>query len=222
MTIRRTLTRFAVAFLTLAAAACGEGSIGIEAIGEAEISLARSGSSASAVQGFAVQTSDGEAASIPADTVTALRVTVTGIAFLRAGADDTSDDSPAWTELALNAPVEIDLMALPTEGSSPLVVASGSVAAGTYGQVRLMISTAQIMFDGSLQIGVGGTFEGGVWYNVTFPSSAQSGIKTDVSFTIAADATTDVGLLFAEGSTFANATATGSGEVIVAPVIIAR
>jgi hypothetical protein len=223
---RNRVVRLAVATAVGAAlAACTEG-LGT-GTGEVRVTLAEAaGSGAAAAFGGSV-VFDGAAAllgSIPRDTVASLTVTVTSIQFLREGAD-SADDSPGWISLDLGAPVTLDLVALPSEGVSPLVIAAGSVEAGTYTMVRLFVSSASIRLKGDVTIGQAIALQGGVDYPVTIPSGAQTGIKTDVSFTVEAgsDGTaTDVGLLFDASTTFANVTATGAGSVILAPVLRAR
>jgi hypothetical protein len=203
-------------------------------MGRVTVSLSRTGeapaASDSAPAGEGGAGSSGLVRISPSD-VASLRLSVTSIQFLRAEAGDSGaaagDSGSAWTTLELSAPVELDLMTLPTEdGSSPLVIASGAVAAGTYGQLRLFVSNPRIVFSSDITIGVATMFEAGVEYQVEIPSSGQTGIKTDVSFTVEAaaegGATTDVGLVFDEGASFANVTATGNARVIMAPVIRAR
>jgi hypothetical protein len=157
----------------------------------------------------------GTAAPIDPEVVSSLTVRVTGIAFLPADADE--NDEGGWVSLALDTPVELDLMALPTEGESPIVVASGAIAVGDYRNVRLMVDQAVIRFSAAVSLGAAFTLDADVDYEVTVPSADQTGIKTDAEFSVATD--TQVDLLFSTGSTFQNVTATGNGQVILAPVI---
>lgn len=157
----------------------------------------------------------GAAAAISPDTVASLTVTVDSIQALPSGGDD--DDDGAWVTVLLAAPVTLDLKALPTSGASPIVIASGTVDAGTYANVRLFISDAVIVFTGPLSLGVAITLDGGTEYPVTVPSGAQTGLKTDAGFEATAGA--DVDLLFDESATFGNVTATGTGTIVLAPVI---
>jgi hypothetical protein len=155
--------------------------------------------------------------SIDADAVASLTVEVTAIQFLPAGEEGNEDNDGAWVNLDLGSAVELDLMALPTEGESPLVIASGEVPVGDYVNLRLFVDNAVIRFSAPINLGAAIGFDADVDYDVTVPSGAQTGIKTDASFSVAAD--TDVNLLFSPGSTFLNVTGTGTGEVILAPVI---
>lgn len=197
--------------------------------GRVSVSLARAPEAAASslyAPAFAVAGSGDITWAVPPGAVASLRASVTAIEFLRAEAGDTNSAS-AWSSLSLSAPVEIDLMALPMEGdSSPIVIATATLAAGTYSRVRLFVTDPRIVFTSDLAIGLGVMFQGGVEYDVTIPSGSQTGIKTDASFTVTASSdggtATDVGLLFDAGTTFANVTATGSGGVILSPVLKSR
>jgi hypothetical protein len=164
--------------------------------------------------------SEGSAAAIRKDTVSALVVRITRIEFLPKKDEARETDPGAWISLQLSQPVTIDLMALPTEGSSPLVIASGTVPVGNYGDVRFFTDSAAIRFKGPIELGVAYRYEGNTTYQVTIPSVAQTGIKTDAEFTVEGEA--DVNLLFSPTATFLNVTATGTGSVILAPVIRSR
>jgi uncharacterized protein DUF4382 len=204
----------ALALAAALSAGCTD-SVNLEAMGTAEVTFQRTGQSVTSLQSSG--TGSGMVFTIPGDTVASLNVTVTAIQFLRAGAD-----SNAWVSLDLSSPVTIDLMALPTSGSSPLVVASGSVQAGAYGSVRLFVTNPQVTFKGDVTLGTS-LFQAGVAYDVTLPSGAQTGLKTDVSFTVEASAnggaTADVPLLFDEGATLTNVAVTGTSTIMLAPVI---
>lgn len=216
----------ALAFAAMFAACSDSLSLDVGATGEVAVQMQRmSGSSLSSLL-FQQQNTETSPRAVSPDTVASLTADITAIQFLRAGSD--SSDNAAWTSLRLDAPVHVDFMALPSEGSSPLVIASGRVAVGSYSMVRLFVSNPHITFKGSISFGTAGTLSGGVEYAVTIPSSAQTGVKTEVSFSVEASAsdststTADVPLLFDEGSTFANVAVTGTGTVMVAPVFRAR
>lgn len=162
----------------------------------------------------------GPAVAISPDTVASLVIRVTDIEVLPVGGDE--DDDGAWISLTLPDTVDLDLMALPTTAGSPLVVASGALPVGDYQNVRLFVASATIEFTGPLSLGGAVTFDANVMYDVTIPSGAQTGLKTDAAFSVTADGqgnVNDVDLLFSTGSTFQNVTGTGTGEVILAPVI---
>ncbi len=164
-----------------------------------------------------IEGSQGSAAAISKDTVSTLVVRIIRIEFLPKAEEAREADPGAWIALDLSAPVTIDLMALPTEGTFPLVIASGAVPVGNYGDVRLFTDSAAIRFKGPIELGAAFRFEGNTTYQVTIPSVEQTGIKTDAEFTV--EEGTDVNLLFSPTATFLNVTGTGTGQVILAPVI---
>jgi len=141
---------------------------------------------------------------------------------LNATIQDTEDQGgEQWT--AANA---AGAVANPvTEDESPLVIASGAVLVGDYASVRLFVDEAVIRFSEAVSLGLSLTFDADFDYDVSIPSGEETGIKTDAEFSVVADAegnVNDVGLLFSPGATFLNVTGTGSGEVILAPVIRGR
>lgn len=166
----------------------------------------------------------GTAAAIAPDTVASLVVTITGVAYLPADATDETVES-AWQSLTLETPATLDLMALPTESSGSIAIASGLVPAGAYRKVRLLTTGGEIVFKGPISLGGAITFDGGTPYTVTIPSGAQTGLKTDITFEVTAnqDGTTNAAyLVFDPGTTFLNVTTTGAGAVVLNPVLRAR
>jgi hypothetical protein len=204
---------------TVALAGCGDLGPGSEA--NIEVTMQQSDAAlASAPEGWLGSTrSAGDASgNISRDTVAALVVRISSVQFLPTTGDSASD--AAWVSLDLASPVVLDLLDLPTEGASPLVIASGAVPVGEYGKVRLFVDSAAIEFKGPINIGAAVSFAAGVAHQVDIPSAAQTGLKTDIAFTVEEGA--DVNLLFDPSTTFTNVTATGSGRVILTPVIRSR
>jgi hypothetical protein len=179
---------------------------------------------AQAADGWYASVADGSVNAIDRDAVASLVVQVSQIQFLPKTDEASADDDGGWISLPIG-PVTLDLMALPTESESPLVIASGDVPEGAYRRVRLFVDDATIRFTTPIDYGVGlgrKGFEADVDYQVDIPSGAQTGIKTDVEFTVEADAQgniNDVHLLFDPAATFLNVTTTGNGKVMLAPVI---
>lgn len=158
---------------------------------------------------------------VPEDTVSSFKVTVTAVECLQAGASDTSDNSSAWTRLTLSAPIEIDLMALPTESQTALVIASGRVTAGSYTRVRLRVTNPRIRFKGSIDFGLGGILQGGVDYNVIIPSVAEAGLKAAATVTVQSNdgAQADIGLVFDAAASLGTVEVTGTGQVMMSAVL---
>lgn len=166
---------------------------------------------------------NGALVAISPDTVESLEITFIDIAYLPTGGDEDADN--AWQTFTLGESVTLDLMALPTESGGSVSIASGSVPVGSYRKVRLLVSMGEIVFKGPLSIGGAASFDGGTPYPVTIPSGDQTGLKTDVSFEVTAeeDGTVNAAyVVFEPSTTFQNITVTGSGGVILTPVLRAK
>lgn len=157
------------------------------------------------------------AALIDLENVLALTVLVVRVEVLPVGTDE--DTQGGWVSLDLAEAVPLDFLALPFEGESPLVIAAGELAAGDYAMLRLFVQEATIVFDQPFTVGMV-TYEGE--HPVVIPSGDETGIKTDVAFTVATTGDgepLDVGILFDAEATIQAADATGDGTVILAPVL---
>ncbi len=218
---RSGMARVGVLALTTAVAA-GCDTVGIGGSGELRVTMQRVAgqTTTQAVSDGFASVANGSSKPIDASNVLSLTVEIANIQFLPAVADEGADDAGSWISLTI-APVELDLMALPTGGEPPLVIAAGSVPAGNYRKVRLFVGDATIMFEAALRVGQA-IFAGAVDHPVTIPSGAETGLKTDLAFTVENDSDgnpQELNLLFDEGATFQNATATGNGTVILSPVL---
>ena len=127
-------------------------------------------------------------------------------------------DSVAWYSLDLVGPARLDLVHLPTDSANGLVLASGNVPPGDYRHERLEITHATIRFDTTVTAWNGLTFKPDTGYAVLIPSAKQSGLKTDAGLTVPAGGG-DVTLIFDTDATIRGALVTGSGKIIVVPVI---
>lgn len=214
MTSPRTLRPIALAATLAFAVGCAD-STGLNDTGSVSVTLQQV-SDAQPVDGWYASLV-GAAGSLDPDTVVSLTVTVTELEFLVGAAGDGITNT-SWTGITLPVPVSIDLMALPVEGESPLVIAAGSVPVGEYRHVRLYVSDATIEFAGPIVIGEAHTFDADVAHPVEIPSVEQTGITTDLAFTVADDVT-EVQLLFDPAATLANVTANGAGAVMLTPII---
>lgn len=217
---RKSLTYPVLGALMLAALAACSDTLGLNATGEVRLAL---GKLSDPLVAFppSNDTAATQRAVMP-DTVASFKVTVTAIQLLEAGSD-SSDASPGWTNVQLSAPIDVDLMALPSGSDS--LIATGHVAAGSYSMVRLFVTNPRIRFKGAVDFGLGGILQGGVDYTVTIPSAAQSGIKVAGGVTVQANASASssasnqVNLAFDQRATLGNVTFTGSGTIIVQAVL---
>ena len=210
---RSGVARLSVLALT-AAVAAGCGTVGPDGTGNVRVTMQKIASATATqalVDGFA-SSADGSYPPIDLTNVMSFAVEVTSIEFLLVGADGP------WISFGVD-PMDLDLMALPPAFAAPLVIADGPVAGGEYHMVRLLVSGGTIVFNAEVSVGQA-TFDlRADGYDVTIPSGTQTGLKTDLAFTVVAGGSSDVNLVFDPDATFQNATATGSGKVILAPVL---
>lgn len=191
--------------------------------GSVQITLQRSTATSAPASGAA-------AGAIDLANVASLMVEITSVRFLPVVAEGQDpqtqeDDEAAWVEVDLTNQegegITIDLTSLPTSDESPLVIAEGTVDAGDYRKVRLIVGEAWVEFVSGFTVGNYEYAATPEQHPVTVPSGAQTGLKTDASFTVegAGGTTQSVSLFFDDGTSIRNATATGSGSVNVNPVL---
>jgi hypothetical protein len=154
--------------------------------------------------------------------VSSLEITIADIMVLPVNEDAGDDESPAWVPVGLTEPVTLDLRSLPSEEDTPLIIASGQLPIGDYGNVRLMVSAAEVEFTEAITVGQH-TFDATpTAHTVEIPSVENSGLKTNLRFSVSGDdsgAAVDVGLVFDPEATFLHVVTTGSGKVMLTPVI---
>ncbi len=213
--------------LAVGAAGCSD-STGADGTVPVTVSLRIDGTApaAAAIDGAALVL----AGPIDPSEVTSLVVNVTGLSFLSCStdcagsdADPDSDCCGQWYNVSVgDAPVPIDLMALPTEENNPLVIASGKLPIGEYQRIRINVGEALIWFSTDQSKGQAlfpanpdPTLDEG--YPVTVPSGR---LNTNVGLTVEDDGTgvaVEVSLVFDPNMTFQNVHTTGSGKVILTP-----
>jgi hypothetical protein len=120
-----------------------------------------------------------------------------------------------WYSLDVTGSGHLDLMHLPSESTSGLVLAVGTVPAGAYAGARVIVSTATVWFDTTFTVG-GTTFVPGTGYIVTIPSGPETGIRTRAGFTIAEGAS-EVQLLFDAQEMVRGLLVTPSGAILLTP-----
>jgi hypothetical protein len=135
--------------------------------------------------------------------------------------------NPAWGSLAADwyrfdvvGSGRIDLVHLPTTAGTGLLLASADVPPGVYAHARLFVSGATIWFHTPVDAGAY-TFAADTGYTVTIPSADSTGIKTDAGFTVP-DGGGTIELAFDPGAAIRNASATGTGTVVLTPVLRSR
>lgn len=123
-----------------------------------------------------------------------------------------------WYTLDVTGSGHLDLMDLPTDTGSGLVLAVGTVPAGAYARARIIVSTATVWFDTTFTVG-GTTFVPGTGYTVTIPSGPETGIRTRAGFTIAEGAS-EVQLLFDAQEMVRGLLVTPSGAILLTPPLM--
>ena len=229
MWYRRTRTFFAVFAAVAVAGACAD-STGSSGMGSVEVTMQQVSAPLAQVADVFLSPT-GTAGRVDKEKVDSLFIWVSSIGFLPVDSTeaDTTDDGEEeeypWIWMDLDSVVRIDLMALPAEADSVVVIGDGSVPVGDYRKLRMIVADAQVYFNEMISVG-NQAYEIDTEYLVDVPSGAQSGLKTDVSFTVEADSATaaplGVNVLFDPDMTFNNVTATGSGRVKITPVLKTR
>jgi hypothetical protein len=130
--------------------------------------------------------------------------------------DGTHDGD--WYSLEVVGNGRIDLMHLPGEEGDGLIIAAGEIPPGVYSHLRLFVSEAVIWFNAAIERPNGVLFEADVGYEVVIPSVDETGIKTKLGFEVP-EGGGEIVLVFDTENMMARAIASGSGEIIVAPVL---
>jgi hypothetical protein len=174
---------------------------------------------------------DDAAGRVPRENVVSLTVTVTDVAILpyceeagEGNGDGQCEDSWIPLDLVLEEGtdgVTLNLMELPSEDGSGLLLAAADVSQGAYHKVRLFISDAFVVFAEEFTVGQS-VFLAGESIPVEIPSAHNSGIKADIDLAVDEGNVADVELLFDADATFRHVVGTGNGRVLMPPVLKAR
>lgn len=218
-------TALLTTLLAFGITACDD-TTGPEGPGSATIQLTGMDAGAQSVATRAVA-ADPRFASVTLDDVESISVTIDRVEAHREGTEDdpeTEEDegegSGGWFGIDVEAST-VDLIQ-DLSADQSITVAEGELPAGDYDQVRFFFSEATITFASTVEVpGPGEDIAGGEAVALTIPSGAQTGIKVpDASFSVGEGAT-EVTIVFDEGTSVQNVTVTGTGEVIMAPVLVA-
>jgi hypothetical protein len=149
------------------------------------------------------------------DAVQSIDVTIAAIQVQPEGADGASGP---WVTLDLATPTSVNLLALPTEDGTGLLVATDQVEAGAYGHLRLLFSNATITFSQDVILGAT-TYTAGTEYALIIPSGAQTGIKLELGgIEVPEGGAAEVELVFDAALSVGNVLATGAG-IQMTPVL---
>lgn len=206
------------AFAGLAVAACGEDATGPEGSGAFELRLAAMQGGATAALTH-LATVDARLASVDLEDVETIEVDVDRIEVHRLGDGDGDGESGGWISLDTELGT-LELLGLPVEDGIT-VATSESLPAGDYDGVRFFFTEARITFANPMDVpGPGDDIPAGEAVSLRIPSGEQTGVKVPgASFTVSDGGGTEVTILFDEGTSVRNVTVTGTGEVLMAPVL---
>ena len=222
---------FPALVLALLAAACdqgGTGPAGARADTRFLISQAGGGASASMVAlADGGSPEDGHGNSLSPSDVRSINIHVTGIAALPLGNDSVEDRD--WVRLTAT-PRWLNLLTLPTQPDSGLQVARGNLPAGTYGHLRLLFDTANIVFAKTVTLGHGDhvrTFHADSIYKLYaggfgMPEDSASEQEDDdadhfgivvpaTTFTVANDSSSTITIVFNPAQSLQRVLVTGKG-----------
>jgi len=227
---RRTRGILAVFAAVTVASACADSTGSSVGMGSVEVTMQQVSAPLAQVAEVFLSP-DGATARVDKEKVDSLFIWVTSIGFLQVDSTeaDTTDDGEEeeypWIWMDLDSVVRIDLMALPSETDSAVVIGDGSIPAGDYRKLRMIVADASVFFNEMISVG-NTAYDMDMEHRVDVPSGAQSGLKTNASFTVEADSVTaqplGVNVLFDPDMTFNKVTATGSGRVKISPVLKVR
>jgi len=215
------LPLYAVAWLGLASlAACGS-TLGIDATGNLAMTLQRADSGTSSLFPAAPDSS-AQTRSVSPDTVSSFRVTITSVAMLHSAFD--SAHAGQWTTVQLRSPVTVDLMAQPTDSGA--IFARGTVEAGNYVRVRLIVAQPEIRFKGSIGFGVGSLLQGNTDYGVALQGGQSAGIETSANVQVNGSASSsssgELHLVFDQNASLGSVSIGSDGSVMLTAVIGAQ
>lgn len=164
-----------------------------------------------------IMSPQGAAGVISLSDVDSLNVRVTGVEALPVVSQPDSANDAAWQPVSVVGNGLLNLVKLPTSTQGVFVLATDSVPSGDYGNVRFFLQDMTIWLNKQIQVGQI-IFQPNTPYTVTMPSGAQTGLKTKASFTIP-EGGGQVDIVFDGTATLANLTVTGTGAVVMAPVL---
>ena len=170
------------------------------------VSLAQAGAAPSAALSPELLTSG----VIDLTNVAKLDATLNAVELQTSGSD--------WQHVDLTTSLPLHLLALPGTGSA-ISLGDVTVEAGTC-QARLFVSDLVIQFKQDVTVGMA-TFNKDVDYTaeVRIPSGDQTGLKADGICNVVSGQTNNVTLAFDAASTVGTIAVTGSGSILITPVI---
>lgn len=152
--------------------------------------------------------------------VDSLNVRLTRVEAMPLAFEPDSGDAGAWQTVEVAGSGLINLVKLPTQTQGAFVVATDSIPASEYIDLRFFMEDLTIWFNKQIQVGQI-VFQPNTPYTVTLPSGAQTGLKTKARFDLP-EGGAQVNILFDGTTTLANLAITGTGAIVLAPVLTSR
>jgi hypothetical protein len=205
--------RFSAVLLPFVMAACGD-STGNDT-GQLRVSMSASTSAANTGDAIAAN----ELGVLTLSQVDSMFIRVTAVSALKQGAD-TAEASGGWVTLQLadSGGKRINLLNLPRTGGDSIGIARGDLKPGNYKNIRLQFdstsSTIRLKQDVTI-----GTFA--FLKNTSYPLRVPSGVIKipAATLTVSEDSLSQVNLVFQLNSSIGTIVATGSGQLMMNPVI---
>ncbi len=177
-------------------------------------------SSAAASASFQMMSPQGATSLVTLADVDSLNVRVTRVEGLPVVSEGDSANDAAWQSVDVVGNGLLNLVKLPTETQGAIVVATDSIPSGDYGNLRFFMQDMTIWLNKQIQVGQI-IFQAHTPYTLTMPSGTQTGLKTKAQFTVP-EGGGQVSIVFDGTATLANMTVTGTGAVVLAPVLQQR
>lgn len=214
MSMRSTLYFGSLVAIGLGLAAC-DGGTGPDGAGDVSVRL----SQAAVTGAVRAAVLDASAGSVSLADVESIEILITGVRALLKGEDENGG---GWVDLELAPAAQnpIDLLALPGSG---IEIANGTLAAGSYGNIRILYEEATINLANDVSVGPASFLVADNPHDLTIPSGAQNGIKIPTAgFEVGEGAGETVTIEFDASLSVQNITATGSGKLMMNPVLKER
>lgn len=208
--IRRSLGVLTLATLALVACDDDDGITGVDGAAEVQVRMASAGSSAATSLPTSLQTiSEPSRAVLELDVVESI--------ILPIGAVEARQEGAGWVEIG-RVDADIDLLSLPEDG---VELVGGDIPEGDYDRLRFFLTADPIVvLTETVRVGRT-TYEAGP-NPLRIPSVDQAGFRVAADFDVDDDDGEILTLFVDEDATLGRVKATGSGTLMIAPVLTVR
>lgn len=208
--IRRSLGVLTLATLALVACDDDDGITGVEGAAEVQVRMASAGSSAATSLPTSLQTiSEPSRAVLELDVVESI--------ILPIGAVEARQEGAGWVEIG-RVDADIDLLSLPEDG---VELVGGDIPEGDYDRLRFFLTADPIVVL-TETVRVGRTTYPAGPNPLRIPSVDQAGFRVAADFDVDDDDGEILTLFVDEDATLGRVKATGSGTLMIAPVLTVR